>query len=58
MLNRDDLDSLDGVTVAASEVHERNGSQVLRLHLAGGGILAVTAENGGGLDMADETSIP
>lgn len=58
MLNTDDLNSLRGVTITAAEVHKRNGAQVLRLRLASGGILAVNADAGGGLEMADETSIP
>ena len=58
MLNSDDLASLRGVTVVEAEIHERDNGQVLRLRLRSGGILAISADGGGSLDMADETSIP
>jgi hypothetical protein len=57
MLTPDDLDALRGVTVADAEVRERDGVQVLRLRLKGGGILAILAEEDG-LSVADESAIP
>lgn len=56
MLNEDDVKSLRGVTIADADQRDRNGRQVLRLHLVSGNVLAVTADSGGGLDIADETS--
>jgi hypothetical protein len=57
MLTIDDLKSLDGVTVAKAEIRDYEGRQVRRIHLEGGGILAVTAVNDE-LNLADESSIP
>jgi hypothetical protein len=54
----DDLRSLSGVTISDAEIRDQDGGQVLRLHLAGGGILAVSADGSGGLNVADQTSIP
>lgn len=56
MLTIDDLESLRGITVGEAEIREREGLQVLRLHLEGGGILAFTAENSE-INLADESSI-
>jgi hypothetical protein len=57
MLTIDDLKSLDGVTVAKAEIRAYEGRQILRIHLEGGGILALAAVNDE-LNLADESSIP
>jgi hypothetical protein len=57
MLTTDDLNSLRGQTIADAERHERSGREILRLHLQGGGILAITGDESG-LNVADESSIP
>lgn len=57
MLTTDDLLSLRGTTIADAEIREQDGGQVLRLHLAGGGILAISAR-ADGLNIEDQSSIP
>jgi hypothetical protein len=58
MLTNDDLHSVRGITVADADLREYNQRQVLRLHLPSGNILAITGDDDGGLNMADETSVP
>lgn len=58
MLTTDDLDSLRGVTISDAQIRDQDGRQVLRLHLDGGGILAISTDAEGGLSVADQTSIP
>ena len=58
MLNSDDLASLRGVTVVEAEIHERDNGQVLRLRLRSGGILAISADGGGSLDMRTKRRFP
>ena len=49
--------ALAHATIEDAEVRYHSGGQVLRLRLANGNIVAISAA-GGELDMADETSIP
>lgn len=58
MLHSDDLDSFKGATIGDAEIRERpGGGSYLRLHLAGGGVLAISPD-GDSLNVADESSIP
>jgi hypothetical protein len=56
MLTDDDLRSFRGQTISEAEVRDQQGQQVLRLHLAGGGVLAISADTGVGVDVADQSS--
>ena len=57
MLTNVDSDSLRGITIVEAEIHDRDHGQVLRLHLTGGGILALSATPDG-LNLADESAMP
>ena len=48
--------ALEGATIEDAEVRNAPGRQVLRLRLANGHVVAISAD-GNGLSMADETSI-
>jgi hypothetical protein len=57
MLSADDLQSFRGVTIDRAEIRERpGGGSYLRLHLARGGVLAISPD-GDSLTVADEGSV-
>jgi hypothetical protein len=57
MLTSDDLQSFEDVSIRRAEIRERpGGGSYLRLHLVGGGVLAISPA-GDSLTVADESSI-